>query len=165
MNNKLKYTINAVLLSIVVGSLAYAFLKPAPPNDPTSPTRTPLGDTIPIVEGVDPNFAVYFFYNDVYCDTCERLEGYAIEAVRAHFHEDLDSGVLRWRSIDMTTPENEHYAEDFKLFSKSIVLVELVQDEEIRWENLKDIWDLVYDQPKYTEYIKSSLAAFMGDSQ
>lgn len=84
-----------------------------------------------------------------------------MKAVRAHFQEDLDSGTLQWRSIDMTTPENEHYAEEFKLFSKSIVLVELDQSDEIRWENLKDIWDLVYDQPEYMEYIRKSLSEFM----
>lgn len=68
MNKTQKYTINAVLLSFVVGSLAYMVLNDNPsPESPASEPR-PLGTTLPVVEGVEPDWAVYFFYNDVYCE-------------------------------------------------------------------------------------------------
>ena len=151
--------------SFVFGSLGYALLRGDQRASSETPAARPLGETIPIVEGVEPDWAVYFFYNDVYCDTCEKLEGYALEAVRTHFADELEAGLFQWRSLDMTTIENEHYAVDFSLFSKSIVLVELNGREEIRWKNLEDIWNLVHDQPAYMDYIRDSLKDFMGGSE
>ena len=160
-----KYLINTVLLVFVFGSLGYALLRGDQGGSSDTPAARPLGETIPIVEGVEPDWAVYFFYNDVYCDTCEKLEGYALEAVRTQFSDELEAGLIQWRSLDMTTSENEHYAVDFSLYSKSIVLVKLDDGEEIRWENLEDIWDLVHDQPAYMDYIRDSLKDFMGGPQ
>lgn len=160
-----KYVITALLLVFVFGSLAYTLLRDDQIGNRKEGSARPLGETIPVVQGVDPDWAVYFFYNDVYCETCERLEGYALEAVRTHFADDLESGVIQWRSLDMTTPENKHYAVDFGLYSKSVVLVELDDGEEVRWENLDDIWDLVHDQPAYMDYIRSSLKTFMDGPQ
>ena len=163
MASEHKKIVTALLLAFVGLSVLYALMNYRVVDSPS--TVGALGKTLPVVEGVDPDWAVYFFYNDVYCETCEKLEGYALEAVQADFQDALDSGALQWRSIDMTTAEHEHYAEDFQLFSKSVVLVELGGDEEVRWENLEDIWDLVHDKPAYMKYIQSSLADFMDEAQ
>ena len=162
MKSGQKYFLNSLLIGFVVLSLGYAFMNRETGDSVLEPK--PLGQTLPVVEGVEPDFAVYFFYNDVYCDTCEKLEGYALEAVQANFPDELAAGILQWRSLDMTTTENEHYADDFGLYSKSIVLVELDGESEIRWENLEDIWDLVYDKDSYGVYIESSLRSFMDET-
>ena len=161
MHPNLKYAFNTALLLFVAGSLVYTFLPEKPSENTGTATPRPLGLTVQAVEGVDPEWAVYFFYNDVYCDTCEKLEGYALGAVRAHFGDELNAGIIQWRSIDMTTPENAHYAVDYSLYSKSIVLVELDNGEVVRWKNLEEIWDLVYDQQKYVHYIRDSMKDFM----
>ena len=157
MPKQFRQLVAVLILAFVGGSVIYGTINRQ--SAKTGPYT--LGRTLPVVEGVDPVWAVYFFYNDIYCETCERLEGYALEAVQEHFQDDLDSGVLQWRSMDMTLPEYEHYAEDFELYSKSVVLVELDGAEEVRWENLEGIWDLVHDKPVYKTYIESSLTAFM----
>lgn len=165
MNKNTKYAINALLLAFVFGSLGYALLKGDEGAIEGSASGRPVGLTVPAVEGVEPDWAVYFFYNDVYCDTCERLEGFALEAVKTHYADELESGSIAWRSIDMTTSDNEHYAVDFNLYSKSIVLIELDNGEEVRWKNLEDIWDLVYDKPAYMDYIRDSMKDFMSETQ
>jgi hypothetical protein len=164
MNQNLRYLVNAALLAFVFGSLGYALLRGENSSTPDSTPR-PLGLSVPVVEGVEPRWAVYFFYNDVYCDTCERLEGYAFEAVQKHFGDRLESGDITWRSFDMTTPQNEHYAIDFDLYSKSVVLIELHEGEEIRWKNLEKIWDLVDDEPAYIDYIQKTFNEFMDEAQ
>ncbi len=116
MNRTQKHVINTVLLGFVVCSLAYTVLIDNPSSESPASERHPLGATLPIVEGVEPDWAVYFFYNDVYCETCEKLEGYALEAVQEGFAGLLDSGELQWRSLNMTTPENKHYPVDFDFY-------------------------------------------------
>ena len=160
MNPTAKYIINAVLLTFVVIALGYGLLGRTRTAEAPDAFQ-PRDSLVPAVDGVDPEFAVYFFYNDVYCETCDKLEGYALEAVRSDFADELESGKIQWRSLDMTTPENSHYPEDFKLYSKSVVLVEFDGTEEVHWENLEEIWDLVHDEEAYKAYISESLRAFM----
>lgn len=106
--------------------------------------------------------AVYFFDGGKDCATCEKLEAYAREAVETHFPEELASGVLVWLRRDMDEPENEHFVTDFELYAKSVVVVGLKDGERVRWENLEDIWELVYDRPAYIEYIRVRVGDFLG---
>lgn len=147
-----KNAIRVLLLTFVVGSLVYAMLREA----------SPRGDAeIAPPAGVEPDVIVYFFYNDIRCDSCLRIEAYAKEALDAHFANELAAGTVAWRPLSMDAPENQHYLTDYGLFSKSIVLVEMEQGEQLRWKNLEDIWDLVYDKPAYLEYIRVNLQDFL----
>lgn len=160
MNQTTKYIFNTVLIGFIIVALGYALLvrnRTAEAPD----TFRPRDTSVPVVDGVDPDFAVYFFYNDVYCETCNKLEGFALEAVEAEFEDELKTGYLQWRSRDMTEPEYSHYAEDFGLFSKSLVLVELEDGEDGRYQNLEKIWDLVHDKEQYQQYVIDSLRTFM----
>lgn len=113
------------------------------------------------VEGVEPDVVVYFFDGGKDCSTCDKLEAYAREAVETHFGEELASGALQWRRLDMDEPVNEHFVTDYGLYAKSVVLVGFEGGEERRWKNLEDIWELVYDRPAYLEYIRAETRGFM----
>ena len=163
MSPTAKYTLNSALIGFVIIALGYGlFVRNKTAEAPD--TFRPRDTLVPAVEGVEPDFAVYFFYNDVYCETCNKLEGFALEAVQSEFEDELKTGLLQWRSLDMTTPKNSHYVEEFGLFSKSIVLVAFESGKETRWENLEDIWDRIHDEGGYKEYINASLRAFMGSA-
>lgn len=41
----------------------------------------------------------------------------------AGFPEELKRGDLQWRAVNVEQPENEHFASDYRLFSRSLVLV------------------------------------------
>lgn len=163
MSSNVKYAINSALIAFVIIALGYGILMRTQTAEAPDTFR-PREVSVPPVEGVDPEFAVYFFYNDVYCETCDKLEGYALDAVKSEFEDLLTSGLLQWRSLDMTAPENEHYVEDFGLFSKSVVLIELDAGSEVRWENLEEIWDRVHDEDDYKMYVNERLRAFMDAS-
>lgn len=147
-----KNAIRACLLLFVAGSLVYTMLRePAPRGDAG----------IAPAAAVDPEVVVYFFYNDIRCESCLRIEAYAKEALDAHFADELASGRIVWRPLSMEAPENQHYLTDYGLFSKSVVLVEMERGEQLRWKNLEEIWDLVYDKPAYLEYIRANLQDFL----
>lgn len=149
---KLKNAISALLLLFVFGSVAYMVA-----ND-----FGQVGDETPAPKGAEPEVVVYFFDGGKDCATCDKLEAYAYEALKTHFSEELASGVLEWRRLDTDEPANEHYVTDFSLYTKSVVVFALEDGEQIRWKNLEDIWELVYDKPAYLEYIRANTRDFLG---
>ena len=155
---KPKTLISALLLVLVLASVVYMILK--------EPRRV-AGDATPgrrlsAVEGVEPDVIVYFFYNDIRCDVCLKLEDYAVEALETYFSDELASGAVQWQMLSMDDPENEHFLIDFRLYSRSVVLVELDDGERVRFKNLEDIWDLVYDKPEYLDYMRANVLDFLG---
>ena len=155
---KPKTLISALLLVLVLASVVYMIVK--------EPRRV-AGDAAPgrrlsAVEGVEPDVIVYFFYNDIRCDVCLKLEDYAVEALETYFSDELASGAVQWQMLSMDDPENEHFLIDFRLYSKSVVLVELDDGERVRFKNLEDIWDLVYDKPEYLDYMRANVLDFLG---
>lgn len=157
-NQAPKTLIGALLLVFVVASVVYMAVK-EPRRDAGDATP---GRRLPAVEGVEPDVIVYFFYNDIRCDVCLRLEDYAVEALKTHFSDELASGAIQWRMLSMDDHENEHFLIDFELYSKSVVLVEFEDAERVRFKNLEDIWDLVYDKPAYLEYMRTNVLDFLG---
>ncbi len=159
---KSKTLIGALLLVFVFASVVYMAVKgPRRDGGGAASSATP-GRSLAVVEDVEPGVIVYFFYNDIRCDVCLKLEVYAVEALKTHFSEELDSGAIQWQMLSMDDPENEHFLIDFELYSKSVVLVELEDGERVRFKNLEDIWDLVYDKPAYMQYIRTNVLDFLG---
>lgn len=156
MNASPKIVLTILILLLLLGSVIYAFSSKS-----STETDQARHKSYPAVAGTSPEFGVYYFYNDIYCTTCERLEGYAYDALLNHYTDELEAGTLVWKSLDMTDPAQEQMVLDFALFSKSIVLVAFEEDSITRWENLKDIWDEVHDQEAYTNYIVTELEQFM----
>ncbi len=151
-----KTFITALLSFLVGGSLAYMGIQEF------SARRTAdNSDVIAPVDGVTPEYIVYYFSVGKECTTCEQIEAYTREALTTYFADDLASGKIQWRTADMDKPEHEHFATDYDLYTKSIVLVAVENGERGRWENLPKVWDYVYDHDAFTTYIRDSLQAFM----
>jgi hypothetical protein len=153
---KAKSIISTLLIVFVFGSLAYMGFQ-----EMNAKRSVSASDPIATVDGVTPDYIVYYFSVGKECSTCEQIASYTQEALEAGFNDALTSGEIQWRTIDMDEPEHEHFAIDYKLYTKSIVLVAVEDGDHGRWENLEKVWDHVYDKPTFIAYIKDSLKAFM----
>jgi len=111
-----------------------------------------------------PRIVVYYFYGNMRCATCRKLEAYSEEAITKGFPEDLASGALAWRAVNVDEPENKHFTKDFQLTAKSLVLVEYRDGEVARFSNLKEIWQKVGDKEGFLEYVRNSTREFIGKS-
>jgi len=147
------------LAFFVAASVAYMFVK-----SPGLEREVASGESevFAVVEGVEPELIVYYFYNNIRCATCSHLEAYTREALETHFAEEVAAGVIQWRMLSMDDPTNEHYLIDYELYSKSVVLARMRGGEELHFANLEGIWDLVYDKADYLEYIRENVQEFLG---
>jgi len=104
---------------------------------------------------------VYYFHNTVRCATCMRMEDFSGFAFQAGFPDELKSGKIEWRVVNMQTPENLHFVKDFQLHMSSLVIVRFKDGKQVAWRNLEKIWDHVGDMTDFVKYVQSNVKALL----
>ncbi len=89
------------------------------------------------------------------------MEEYSEFALRAGFPGELKSGKIEWQAINMQTPENRHFAEEFRLHTSSLVIVRFKDGKQVEWRNLEKIWDHVGDIEDFAKYVQSNVKALL----
>lgn len=106
---------------------------------------------------------VYYFYNNYRCPSCKKIEAYTKEAVNLKFTEDIKKGTMIWQMINVDEPANKHYVNEYKLFTKQVILAEMKQGKVTRSKNLDKIWELLGNKDKFESYIESEIRKFKGE--
>lgn len=156
MNTKL--IARYALLLLVLGSVGYLGLREwRGGTNAAAPTTESLANA----DGTMPRMIVYYLSIGKDCTTCENLERYTRESLDTHFVEELAQGMIGWRSYDMDQPEHAHFATDFELYTKSIVLAAVSDGELVQWKNLTQVWEHVYDKERFIAYIRDEIQQFL----
>lgn len=104
----------------------------------------------------------YYFHGDFRCATCRKLESLSSEVIIGEFAEQLKSDLMEWRVVNTDLPENKHFVTDYKLETRSLVLVKLRDGKETEYKNLQAIWELVQDEPGFRDYVSREIRALLG---
>ena len=118
-----KHTLVLLLIMALTGNL---FFRTAP----VIAAEVPAGGTI----------TAYYFHGTFRCPTCKKLEQYSKEAIESNFKDALASGKLAFKVVNIENKGNEHFVNDYQLYTKSLVLSFTKEGEEIRSKNLDKIW-------------------------
>ena len=111
--------------------------------------------------GAPTKVIAYYFYATVRCTTCRTIEAYSKEAIEKGFAGDLKSGVIEWRPVNIQFPENRHYIQDYRLFTRSLVLVKVRNGKQVEWRNLDKVWELVGDKAQFEKYVQANVKAYL----
>ncbi|MDY6934194.1 MAG: nitrophenyl compound nitroreductase subunit ArsF family protein [Spirochaetota bacterium] len=104
---------------------------------------------------------VYYFHTTNRCYSCQRIERLTLEAVQKGFAKEISDGIITWKPVNIEEHNNKHYVKEFKLYTKSVVIVKLSDGKQINWKMLDKTWNLLRDEPKFTEYIQEEIRIFM----
>ena len=125
-----------------------------------------LGNFSALAEEASTGGAVtaYYFHGTFRCPTCHKLEQYAKEAIENNFEDALISGKLAFKVVNIENKGNEHYVNDYQLYTKSVVLSLTKDGKEIRSRNLDKIWEYVGNKDRYENYVRDEVAAFLKEN-
>ena len=112
-------------------------------------------------QGMSAQVVAYYFHGSFRCPTCHSLEQYAKESIEINFKNELDRGLLVFKAVNIEEKENEHFVNDYQLYSKSLVLSLVRGKKEVKHKNLTKIWEYVRNREKYVNYVKSEIDAFL----
>ncbi len=104
---------------------------------------------------------VYYFFGYQRCVTCRDLEAYTEECLKTYFKDELDSKLIVWKPVNVETPDNRHYINDFQLDMKMVVLAKMENGELKKWKKLKEVWFLLRNRESFFDYIKTETEAYL----
>lgn len=103
----------------------------------------------------------YYFHGTRRCATCQTIEAYAEESLKASFLEELEKETLEWRVVNVEEPGQEHFVKDYELSTRSVVLVRMLDGKQESWKNLGRVWELVRDKEAFFTYIHDETRSFL----
>ena len=103
----------------------------------------------------------YYFHANVRCTTCRTIEAYSKEVIHTRFAKELESGRLEWRLVNVQSPENRHFIQDYQLFTKSLVIVRTQNGQQKEFKVLNDTWELVGDKSAMQSYVEKEVRGFL----
>lgn len=111
-------------------------------------------------DGLDKLIA-YYFHGSYRCPTCRKLEQYSKEAIEDNFKDALSQGKIEFKVINVEDRGNEHFVDDYQLYTKALVISLNKDGKEIKYKNLEKIWDYVGNKDKFFEYINEEINNFL----
>lgn len=104
---------------------------------------------------------VYYFHGNFRCVNCHNIEKYTKEAVEKYFKDDIASGKIAFKVINVEAKGNEHFTGDYRLYTRSVVLSLVKNGKEIKSDNLTKIWELLRNKEAFYQYIKSEVEKYL----
>jgi hypothetical protein len=148
--------VSLAALAAMIPGVACAADTPAAAKSRTATSQT-AASTQPTPKASGP-MVVYYFHGSSRCQTCRTIEAYAEETVKATFAAELANGQLAWKPLNVDEAQNEHFVQDYQLFTRSLVLVDGTNPK--RFKNLDKVWQLVRDKPVFQKYVQDEVRAF-----
>lgn len=105
-----------------------------------------------------PATLVYYFHANARCGACRTIEAYAHETVTTRFRSELRARRLEWRAVNVEQPANRHFIRDFRLYTRSLVVVDA--NDLGRFKVLERVWQLVGDKAAFQKYVEQEIRAF-----
>jgi len=96
---------------------------------------------------------VYYFHTTYRCYSCTRIEALTKESLSNSFKNLLDSGKIVFKRVNIEKTENKHFVQDYKLFTKSVVVVDRVKGKRVNWKRLDKTWNYLRDPDVFHKYI------------
>lgn len=95
---------------------------------------------------------VYYFHGNKRCFTCNKIETLAKSAVSSGFADDIKSGAIVFKSVNIDDTENQHFVKDFGLTSRCVVV-----QNGTKFERLEKVWELVGNESEFTKYVQQGI--------
>ena len=116
-------------------------------------------------DGAAPKAIAYYFHGDFRCSNCYKIEKYSKEAVDKYFSKELASGELEYKVINLDERGNEHFAVDYKLYTKSLVISKITGGRESEYKNLEKVWNYLGDKEAFYNYVKEEMVKFLKENK
>jgi hypothetical protein len=107
----------------------------------------------------------YYFHGDFRCSNCHKIEQYSKETIDKYFAKELASGELEYEVINIDKKLNEHFAKDYRLYTKSLVISKIKDGKEVEYKNLEKVWNHLGDKEAFYNYVKEEIENFLEDNK
>jgi hypothetical protein len=105
----------------------------------------------------------YYFRTTYRCPSCRAIEAYSREAIEKSFADRLKDGRIVWKVVNIEVKGNEHFVQEYRLYTKSLVLVKEVRGKPAEWKNLEKVWQLLRDKDAFFRYVQDETRSYLAE--
>lgn len=113
------------------------------------------------IETVADKVQVFLFHATQRCTTCTAIGRLAGETVNERFQDELKSGKIEFREVNIDLPENKELARKFKA-SGSALYLNAIKGDINNIEQDAKVWRLTSDPDKFKDYLTSVIYNKLG---
>lgn len=118
-------------------------------------------DTPKETSGEKHQIVVYYFYTTQRCSSCLKIEAYAKETLDSSFAAQMKDSLVVWRLTNIDEKDNEHFQNDYQLYTKSVIISDVVDGKQLRWKNMEKIWEYLDDKAAFQTYIRAGIDSYL----
>jgi len=107
---------------------------------------------------------VYYFHRTLRCPSCLHIETTAQRVVEESFAGEIETGLVRWKAVNIQQRGHEHFAKDYDLSAPSLVLVKRIDGRQVAWKNCDKVWSLHRNELAFAEYVQRELVGMLSMS-
>ena len=107
----------------------------------------------------------YYFHGSFRCYTCTNMEKYSRETIEMNFKDALQTGKIEFKAINVQERGNEHFVDDYQLYTKSLILSLVKDGKEVKSKNLDKIWQLARNKQKFIDYVTNEINSYLKDME
>lgn len=113
-------------------------------------------------EKTENNYVMaYYFHGSFRCYSCYRIEQYSKEAIEYYFGNEIDSGKLIFKVVNVEEKENEHFIRDYELYTKSLIISLVKDGKEVKYNNLTRVWEFLGNRDRFFEYVRDEITKYL----
>jgi len=148
-----------ILLAFVFGAIGFWAWGKYTGSAEGSPETSASAEAV--TQSAQPVVVVTYFTTNVRCDSCRTIETLTRASVQEQFEDEVNAGHLRFEKVNLDEPQNKHFAEDYKLAFKTVVVSEESSGEVLRWKKRDEVWSLMNEPDAFKTYIAEPVREFL----
>lgn len=113
------------------------------------------------LDSVADKLEVYYFHRTARCYSCNTAGQYVRELVADKYQQEIESGRLDFREINVDTAENKEIAKKFQA-TGSALYINRIKDGQDNIEPDVNIWRLLGDETRFKGYLESKINSYLG---
>jgi hypothetical protein len=129
-----------------------------PTDAQQTPTPTYTQEPPPLENGVE----VVYFHRSQRCQKCRYLEACVTYTVETYFQDELASGDLVLRVLNVQDEANAAMAEKYEAYGSSLYVNEVIDGTD-HIEPVTDIWFVVGDDEACSSLVKAAIEEHLGE--
>lgn len=150
-----KYIIIITVL-IVVASSFILFNNYGQKKEQVNTNYSVIDIKLPKIDKIE----VFLFHATQRCISCINIGKFAEQTINDNFSEELNSGKIVFREINIDLPENHELAEKFQA-SGSALFVNTIRGEKDYIEQDLKVWRLVGNEGEFKSYFKEKIESIL----
>lgn len=107
----------------------------------------------------------YYLHGTFRCGTCVAIERQSKEAIENDFAKEIEAGKVVFLSVNYEQPENAHFASDYQLMTRSLVLSLRKNGKEVKWKNLPAVWTHVRNPDGFRAYVSGEVRDMLKETK